>query len=170
MNRRGFVGGMSAAAASLLLYYVQPAEERIDTLEGEVQALDERVSALETQVADGGVPLSTPEASRTTGQDKSSSADEITVEGVGTTVSDKFQLSKGQYRVNATLQGLGDFASLTLYVHDPSRNEELVFNEFSEHAGGPWEGSAFYEAPEDGEYFVSVENTDAEWSIIFEPF
>lgn len=175
MNRRGFLGGVSAAAAGAILFYVQPAEQQIATLEGDVEALDDRVSALETAVAEADAAgLAAPGADRVDGTEQEGAlapGNGATVEGVGTTVSDRFTLGAGQYRVNTIVQDTGSgYASLILEVYDPSGNAELVFNEFGEHGGGPWEGSSIYQAPEDGEYFVAVQNTDATWSIEFEPF
>lgn len=169
MNRRSLIGGLSATTAGAFLFYVQSTDEQIITLEEDVQVLDERVSALETQVADKAEPPN--RGPQKPGRGDSSSIDVVTVEGVGTTVSDKFTLKAGQYRVNATIPDpAADFVSLTLYVHDPTGSDELVFNEFAEHGEGPWEGSSIYSAAEDGEYFVSVENTTAAWTVVFEPF
>jgi hypothetical protein len=168
MNRRGFLGGMSAAAAAAVLFYVQPTEDQIATLQKDVEDLDERVSALETQVA-----LATPASTNSDDPSQAGavSGDEPVVEGEGTTVSDKFALEAGQYRVHATVQDSGSgYASLILYIYDPDGNEENVFNEFGEHSGGPWEASSVYQAPGNGDYFVAVENTDAHWSIRFEAF
>lgn len=51
MNRRIFVSGLSATGFGGLLWANQTSSEQVAELEEDVQALDQRVAALETQVA-----------------------------------------------------------------------------------------------------------------------
>lgn len=164
MNRRSFISGAGVSLASVYVLLVQPATDENADLEAQVDDLDTRVTALETQVAslDGG----------TAGQDEAAeesataSGDSVSLSGNGTTVTDPFVLTAGRYRVNATVTPSGGFFAIILEVYDPS---EYVLNEFGE-VSGEWSGSAVYEAPADGEYFLSVSNTTGAWTVTFEPF
>lgn len=164
MDRRGFIGGLTALTAGAFVFYVQPTEQQVTDLEKEVDALDGRLTALETRVAELGTGSQpTPDA------DASAQGEGQTVSGLGTTVSDMFPLQQGRYRVNATLELTSSFSGLIAFIHGPSGASELLFNELIDNAG-PWQGSSLFQATETGEHFVSVENTTDSWTFVFEPF
>jgi hypothetical protein len=153
MNRRGFVSGVSASvftAAASYVAFIQPADEQLVELQVKVDDLDSRVDALEAQVEElgGGEPADTEpdsEAPAPAGE------------------------AAGRYRVNATVAPSSGFFAIILEVFDPNGNSELVFNEFGE-TSAEWQGSSIYQAPSDGEYFLSVSNTTGAWTFEFEPF
>ena len=164
MNRRNFIGGLSAFSAAALVFHVQTTDQQVAEIEMKVDSLDERVTTLETQVAElraGSTPSpDTVSIATVEGQ---------TVSGVGVSVSDKFPLQEGRYRVNATLEPTSEFTGFSVLVHSPSGTSELLFNELIDGAG-LWEGSAVYQATESGDYFAEVSNTDSPWTLVFEPF
>ncbi len=86
---------------------------------------------------------------------------------MGTTVSDKFQLKSGQYKVNATLDVTTGVSGFIVMTYDPSGTENLTFNQLIQ-AAGMWTGSAVFKAGQDGEYYVSVQNTTDAWTLEFE--
>lgn len=166
MNRRGFLTGISAFGAGAFLFYVQPAEEQIADLQEDVHALGERVSVLESQVnelfdgdADDAETIS----------DTSVATGDVTVNGAGTHVSEKFGLAAGQYRVNAFVDVVGDFDGFAVFVYDSSGSSELLFNELIDQSG-LWEGSAIYQAVQGGEHYVAAENTTSAWTLTFEQY
>jgi uncharacterized protein (DUF2141 family) len=165
MNRRVFLGAFSVVGAAGFVAYAQPTEEQINDLESQVDELDQRVSALETQVAEGD---ESDAESSDDGDDSGSesSVDASSLEGAGNSVSDKFQLNAGNYRVQATVDVDGDFDGFSVGVYDPSDNWDLLFNEIIE-SSGTAEFEAVYEAPEDGQYYVEVSNTNSAWTLSF---
>ena len=92
----------------------------------------------------------------------------MTVEGSGQTVSEKFELAEGTYRVHATVEVSG-FDGFAAYIHEPGGGEDLLFNEIIE-SGGTWEGAAVYEARRSGMYYVEATNTSSDWTMAFEPY
>jgi hypothetical protein len=165
MNRRVFLGAFSVVGAAGFVAYAQPTEEQISDLETQVDELDQRVSALETQVAEGGgSDGKLPDDSGDSGSN--SSADASSLEGAGNSVTDKFQLNAGNYRVQATVEVDGDFDGFSVGVYDPSDNWDLLFNELID-TSGTAEFEAVYEAPDDGEYYVEVSNTNSAWTLSF---
>lgn len=168
MNRRRFLGGISALSVASLGLYFQTAEERINELETDVEELDNRVSALETQVADSSQGLLPPASDSATSA--SGEAPGMTmVEGAGTAVSEKFVLTPQRYRVDATITGITNATGFIVYLQGPSGSEDLLFNEFIQNAG-TWEGAVTVTVTEGGEYFVEVTNTTAAWRLEFSPF
>lgn len=168
MNRRRFLAGTSALTVASLGLYMQTSEDRISDLEANVQKLDGRVSVLETQIANIPHDASLPAPESPTTEDEEAPA-ALTVEGVGTTVSDKFALEPERYRVDATITGISDFSGFIVYLLGPSGTEDLLFNEIIE-GGGTWEGSVTTTVVEGGQYFVEVSNTDAAWQLTFSQF
>jgi hypothetical protein len=169
MNRRHFISGTSASlvtAAVSYVAFVQPGDEQIAALATQVADLDARVDALETQVAAIGGEGVTGRAAEPT---PDTGTENVVIEGVGTMVSDPFRLATGRYRVNVAVQANNGFASIIVEVFDPSGASELVVNQFGDSAG-EWTGSVMYDAPTDGDYFISVSNTNTPWSVAFEPF
>ena len=167
MNRRVFVGAISAIGAAGFVAYAQPTEEQINDLEAEVAALDERVSALETQAASEG---QNEDGASTDPEESDSGASEsgLAFEGGGETVTDKFELAAGNYRVLAIVDVAGDFDGFSVFVYDPSGNQDLLFNEIIE-SSGVAEFEAVYEAPDDGDYYAEVGNTGSAWTLEFSP-
>lgn len=95
----------------------------------------------------------------------------VTVSGFGTTVTDKFSLAAGRYRVTATVEiatayGFDGFA---VFFYPAKGTEELLFNELID-VPGTWTGSAVLDNPRSGEVFVAAENTESAWTLVFEPF
>lgn len=80
MNRRTFVSGVSATGVGAVLWAMQPTTEQLSELEQDVQELDQRVSALETQVAESADGAPSPNAAE---QVATTSAETVSVSGVG---------------------------------------------------------------------------------------
>jgi hypothetical protein len=148
---------------------------------------EDRVSALETQVADlttsngkhgrdinrlkdrvsaleGG---SQPSETGDSGSTDQPAGDSATVSGFGVMVSDKFSLTQGRYKVTATVEAAG-FDGFIVHLYGPNGDEEYLFNELIEN-GGPWTASTIVEVA-GGEYAVGVENTGSPWTLVFEKF
>lgn len=161
MNRRVFLGGgLSAVSAAALGFYAQSIEDRVASLEGEVDRLGRRVDALESRTG-GSEPIAPIETPALAGV--------VTVEGVGTSLSEKFTLEPGRYRVDATVQVSKDIEGFIAVLRGPSNAEDLLFNELIQ-TGGPWTGSVTTEIGEAGEYFVEISNTTSPWSLTFALF
>jgi hypothetical protein len=144
---------------------------------------DDRLTALETTVAEQGEDISSlrnrvralEDAASTTGNTSDDGdgdgggvpAGGVTVSGTGSFVSDTFQLAAGRYKVSATVE-VTDFDGFSVTVYAPDGDRDLLFNEIIDE-GGTWTGSAVYDAPATGEYFVEVSNTTSSWSLVFEP-
>lgn len=170
MNRRGFLGGVGVlGAGAVLSYALQPTNDRISNLEDEVEDLDARVSALETQAAQGSSAQSGNADMKKTSDRSQGGGRAASVNGAGTMVSDKFALASGQYKVSATLDVADDFSGFIVQVYGPDGGEETLFNELIQQSG-TWTGSMIYKATKDGDYYVSVSNTDAAWTLVFEPY
>ena len=95
----------------------------------------------------------------------------VTVSGIGTVVSDKFDLPAGRYRVQATVGIATAYGSdgFAIFFYPVSGDEELLFNEVIVQPG-TWTGSAILENPRAGLVFVAAENTKSAWTLVFEPF
>ena len=156
-------------SAGSLLLFVQAGEERINDLENTVEVLDQRVDALETQIAR--LPGADEDlgASDRPSESPDASSAVAAATGTGTMVSEKFALEPGRYRVSATLENITQFSGFIVYLHDPSGYKDNLFNESIE-TSGTWEGSVVVAVSEDGEYFVDVSNTDESWTLEFEQF
>jgi hypothetical protein len=144
---------------------------------------DDRLSALETAVANQGDELSSLRArvqaledaaqpSNGEGDSGGTGANEagtVTLSGSGSLVTDKFRLAAGRYKVTATVEVTSEFEGFAVSVYAPAEEfPDLLFNEVIEGAQ-TFTSSAVYEASEDGEYYVEVGNTQSAWSLVFEP-
>jgi hypothetical protein len=156
---------MGLLTGGVAAYLLQPTDERIDSLEATVANLDERVTALEE---DSELVAATPDA--TAAAANVVGGDWLTVSGVGNTVTEKFNLEAGRYRVHAALNATGATGFITQF-YGPSGDKDLVFNALISDAG-EWTSEAIYEAQTPGAYFVEVSNVmgAVNWSLAFEPF
>jgi hypothetical protein len=169
MNRRSFFGGASAlGVGAIVTYALQPTQDDIDNLEATVEDLDSRVSALETQAA--GEPSSAKSSDDADSSDDApqSEGEWQTVEGVGQTVSEKFHLDSGTYRVHASAD-VASFDGFSVFIYPPAGGQDLLFNEIIG-TPGEWAGETVYKAGESGEYYVEVSNTSSAWTLQFEPY
>jgi hypothetical protein len=142
-------------------------------------AIDERVSALETQVALQAGEIadlqdqvdqlvanqSNPSANAPSGE--SGAVNATTFSGTGEMVSDKFVLSPGNHKVTASVDIESGFDGFAVWVYIDGE-KDLLFNETIDE-NGPWTGSAILDAGNGGEAYFEVENTDSAWSLIVEP-
>jgi hypothetical protein len=148
-------------------------EDRVSALETQVADLDNRVSnhgkeieRLEDKVAtlEAGSQPSEPGDSDSPSEP---AGDGATVSGVGVMVSDKFSLAPGRYKVSATLE-VASFDGFIVTLIGDNGDEEFLFNEKID-TPGTWTGSTTVEV-RGGEYAVQVENTGSPWTLVFEPF
>jgi hypothetical protein len=140
---------------------IESYQTEVAELEGTVAARGQKINAQRTQIAELKNPAATarPEA-----------PDVITVSGVGTTLSEGFDLEAGNYRVTAVVQSYG-YSFFIMQMYGTSADlgfEGYVFNESAEEGGGAWEISTVFSAPRDDTYFAEVSNTDAAWTVTFE--
>jgi hypothetical protein len=158
MNRRAFLGGLSAFSVAGFGLYAQSTEQRVDDLEAQVADLDRRVTALEAQGAGEGIdPIRT-------GEESTDGNASVSLEGSGTSVTRKFTLTAQRYRVDAQLRLSEDFSGFAALLHGPSGSQDLLFNELIE-GRGSWDGSTTVDVDEAGQYFVEVTNTTASWEL-----
>jgi hypothetical protein len=145
-----------------------------------------RLSAVETEVADKATQVAglhkrvkrleqvvlTPQATTNGGSAANSqprtNGELPAISGTGTTVSEKFNLGAGRYKVTATLQ-VSDFSGFICELYGPGDFDENLFNELID-TPGTWTGSTVVQIPASGEFFVQVSNTDASWQLTFEAF
>jgi hypothetical protein len=144
-------------------------------------ATADRVTALETSVADQQDEISglrkrvkrleavvlTPQTGSDEGPPPQAGDGTVELSGTGIGVTEGFALSPGRYRVKATVQTAG-FTGFALILYGSDDFEDLVFNEIVEEPG-TWEGQAVVEIETAGEYFAEIQNTEATWTIVFEP-
>ena len=125
-------------------------DTKIDTQRTQIAGYKATVATLETQVpptAPAGTPLT----------------------GIGTTVSDKFTLQAGRYKVTATIEvAQVDGFILVLYGPNPSDRGTHVLNEITDQPG-TWTISAIFTAPQSGAYFAEVSNVRDSWTVTFTP-
>lgn len=129
-------------------------EQRLSTLETQVAVLEERVDALESG---GNASITTP------GPASGGEGGTLVVSGVGSIVTEEFQLDAGRYEVTV------DVASgccIALFIYGPSGSEELLFNEIFPGEGGTV--TDIYQVSEPGVYFIDSQNTDSDWTVTFE--
>jgi hypothetical protein len=144
-------------------------------------AIDERVSALETQVAQQADEIGDlqdrvevlegdSKGSTSTGRDaqteKSGAGNSITISGNGDTVSDTFVLAPGNFKVSASVDVKGDFDGFAVWIYIDG-SKDLLFNELIDQ-NGTWTGSAILDAGAGGEAYFAVENTDSTWTLTVE--
>lgn len=136
---------------------------------------DERLTALETQVADVTERVDWIEARVMVTYRDEAEADEppashpsssggVQWSGSGIAVSDAFRLSPGRYRASATVTTI-EFAGFACVLYGPDDYWELVFNEVIDGAG-TWTGESVIEVDAAGEYYLEVSNTTADWSLV----
>ena len=161
------VGALAVAAFAVNLSTPADAQDRTA----------ERVSILETQVADQAADISSlrkrvraleDAAKGTTGEEPDQpSGSAPTLSGTGETVSDKFTLQGGRYKVSATVD-VDDFDGFAVTVYGPGDgDQELLFNEIID-SSGPWTGSAVFDSQGGGTFYVEVSNTSSPWTLTFE--
>ena len=142
---------------------------------------DERIAALETQVADHASRIDQLEdqmAALNPGGARAAAtpeAEPVTVSGLDAMESDPFSLEAGRYRITATLEVEGLTSGFILRLQGPDGFEELLFNEVigqAQLSGDPktWTGSATVLIEEEGEYILTVENASGPWEVLFESF
>ena len=148
--------------------------------DGDAQDTDgSRIDALETRIANQGAALieledrlenlegSAPKSSGQDGTNRTAS-ESLTIEGSGTTVTDKFTLSPGNYKVTAELDVTAGFSGFIMTIYGSDDQQETVLNELIQ-VNGPWSIEAVFEAGAGGEFYVEVSNTDEDWTVTFEP-
>jgi len=89
------------------------------------------------------------------------------LQGVGTSVSDSFNLSAGRYKVSATLR-VETFSGFIVSLYGPDGESPSIFNEIIQEPGS-WSGSTIVNIPTTGTYYVEVDNTTEAWTLEFEP-
>lgn len=140
-------------------------EARLIALETRVADLDARVEQLESRLdsLDGGAGAPVP-PSNSSGEGSSAAGDVVEISGVSSTVSDDFQLHAGRYEVSVTVQSA---CCISVYLHGPSLDAELLFNEIFDFDGQGGTATDIFEVPETGEYFVDAQNVDGPWTVTF---
>ena len=130
-------------------------EKQIVEQDARLDVIEERLSALEgSGSANDGETVAPP------------SGDAIVVSGVGSVVSEDFQLSAGRYQVTAEVDVV-DFDGFAIYIYAPGGEEDLLFNEIIE-GTQLFTGSVIFEASGEGTYFVEAQNTGSAWTLTFE--
>lgn len=169
LSRRSFLGGAGALGlGAAVTYALQPTQAEIDDLAATVEDLDSRVSVLETQAASE--PAAGDAANADTSGSNSAasgSGDWLTVEGVGQTVSEKFELAEGTYRVHASVQSGGTDA-FSVQIYSESGDHDYLFIELIQQAG-EWTGSIIYQAMTSDHYYLEV-GSSSPWSLQFESY
>ena len=174
----GFVGLLLIAMVAV--QWTGPSVDAQDTTEDRVSALETQVADLDARVSNHGREIQRLEdkvATLEVGSQPSEPADSeseqaptgegATISGVGVMVSDKFSLAPGRYKVSATVE-VADFDGFIVRLIGNNGEEEFLFNELIE-TPGTWTGSTTVEV-NGGEYAVQVENTSGAWTLVFEEF
>lgn len=133
-------------------------ETKVATQAGDISSLKKRVKALE-QAKSGSSNASDAVA-------PSAAGNPVTLNGTGPTVTDKFSLKSGRYKITVTVD-VANFDGFSLYIYPPSGSKDLVLNELIDHAG-LWKGSAVFEASSDGDYYAETQNTSSAWTVMIE--
>jgi hypothetical protein len=132
---------------------------------------DERIAALETQVADlearvaalekSGAPVSATEA-----DSQGATSGAVTVNGVGSTISEDFHLDAGRYEVTLTLDS---GCCISMFLYGQNGSDDLLFNEIFDFDVGGGTVTNIYQIPTTGAYFLDAQNTDGAWTVTFSP-
>jgi hypothetical protein len=174
----GFAGLLLIAMVAV--QWTGPSVDAQDTTGDRVSALETQVADLDTRVSNHGREIeriedrvatleagSQPAETGESGSANEPAGDSATVSGVGVMVSDKFSLAPGRYKVSAALEVSG-FDGFIVHLVGENGDEEYLFNEIIE-TPGTWTGSTTVEV-RGGEYAIQVENTSSPWTLVFEPF
>lgn len=168
----GLIFAVGFAALSVPADAQDTTAARLGAVETEVAAQGTEVTGLRKRVKRLEDVVLTPQATQA-GQSSEVAQPETgetapTVSGTGTTVSEKFNLAAGRYKVTVTLQ-VGDFSGFICHLYGPGNFDDYLFNELID-TPGTWTGSPVVQIPTSGEFFVEVSNTDAAWQLTFTEF
>jgi hypothetical protein len=168
----GLVFAATFAALSVPTDAQDSTAGRLSAVETEVAGQATQISGLHKRVKRLEQVVLTPEATTAsesaTNAEPRTSATLPTISGARATVSEKFNLETGRYKVTATLQ-IGDFSGFICQLYGPGIFDDYLFNELID-TPGTWTGSTVIQIPVSGEFFVQVPNTDAAWQLTFEEF
>lgn len=126
---------------------------------------EDRLSALETRVADLETRLSVLEGDAVPTAQPSPGSGEGTVvlSGVGSVVTEDFWLDAGRYEVTVTYES---GCCIIVRPYGPSGGEgRSIFNEISSNVGG--QAATIYQASDSGNYFLEVSNNNGPWTLTF---
>lgn len=151
---------------------------------GEAQDTDTtRIDALETQVAEQGTTLVALEG-RVAGLEgpapttidareaSPTAAGVLIVDGSGTTVTDPFALSPGNYKVTAEVNVTTEPSQFEVVLYDSNsdRAAYLFGGSGSINFSGPWSSARVYQGESGGQFYLEVlTSADEAWRITFEP-
>lgn len=176
-TRRILILGLVVALAGLTAFTAfgdsAPAqsnlEDRVAALETEVAEQGEDIVDLRQRVRDLEGIVNAEETADAGSEGKDGSAG-IEISGNGETVSDPIHLDAGSYRVTANVDAQSVFGGdgFAVVAYADGEYLDLIFNELIDE-NGPWSGSQVLQVPSSADVYFEVTNTSSDWTLTISP-